>query len=138
MRTPVHQPFLGSKCNFNSNLKVTLNFTEHLSAIKADYPVDRFHMTSQRPYLCYENNDSVAMFVYKKITWELNSFHMLKLSFIPSNLQSCWPCDWKQSILIFNHFKPFEDIHNQTVLNEECCSVVKLRTALKWPIRQRG
>ena len=66
----MHQPFLGSKCNFNSNFKVT--FTEHLSAIKADYPVDRFHMTSQWPYLCYENNDSAAMLVYKKITWELS------------------------------------------------------------------
>ena len=44
-------------------------------------------MTSRRPYLCT-----------KKILWELNSFHMLELSFIPSNLQSCWPCDWKRSM----------------------------------------
>ena len=49
--------------------------------------IDRFHMTSRRPYLCT-----------KKILWELNSFHMLKLYFIPSNLQSCWPRDWKRSI----------------------------------------
>ena len=46
-----------------------------------------FHMTSRRPCLCT-----------KKILWELNSFHMLKLYFIPSNLQSCWPRDWKRSI----------------------------------------
>ena len=49
--------------------------------------IDRFHMTSRRPYLCT-----------KKILWELNSFHLLKLYFIPSNLQSCWPRDWKRSI----------------------------------------
>ena len=39
---------------------------------------------------------------------------------------------------IFNHFKPFEDIQNQRVLNKECCGIVKLGTALKWPTRQRG
>ena len=49
--------------------------------------IDRFHMTSRRPYLCT-----------KKILWELNSFHMSKLYFIPSNFQSCWPRDWKRSI----------------------------------------
>ena len=39
---------------------------------------------------CFQNNESAAMFVYeKKIVWELHSFHMLKLSFIPSILQSC-------------------------------------------------
>ena len=41
---------------------------------------------NRRPCLC------------EKILWELHSFHMLKLSFIPSNLQSCWPSDWKGSI----------------------------------------
>ena len=35
----------------------------------------------------------------KKILWDSNSFHILKLSFIPSNLQSCWPRDWKRSII---------------------------------------
>ena len=44
-------------------------------------------MTSRPPYLCTKN-----------IPWELNSFHMLKLSFIPSILQSCWPRDWKRCI----------------------------------------
>ena len=31
-----------------------------------------------RPYVCT-----------KKVLWEMNSLHMLKLSFTPSNLQSC-------------------------------------------------
>ena len=37
-------------------------------------------------HICVQNNESAAMFVYKKkILWELNSFHMLKLPFMPSN-----------------------------------------------------
>ena len=44
-------------------------------------------MTSRRPCLCT-----------KKILWELNSFHLLKLYFIPSNLENCRPRDWKRSI----------------------------------------
>ena len=59
--------------------------------------IDRFHMTS-RGHICVQNNESAAIFVYKKNLWELNSFHMLKLSFIPSNFQSCWPRDWKRAI----------------------------------------
>ena len=49
--------------------------------------ITRFHMSLRLPCLCT-----------KKILWELNSFHMLKLYFIPSNFQSCWPRDWKRSI----------------------------------------
>ena len=55
-------------------------------------------MTSRRPYWCTKQWIGGHVCVQKKILWELNSFHMLKLSFIPSNLQSCWPCDWKRSI----------------------------------------
>ena len=55
-------------------------------------------MTSRRPYLWTKQWIGGHVCVQKKILWELNSFHMLKLSFIPSNLQSCWPCDWKRSI----------------------------------------
>ena len=40
----------------------------------------------------------------KKILWELNSFHMLKLSFIPSNLQSCWPPDRKRSKQLYMYY----------------------------------
>ena len=50
------------------------------------------------PCICTSHDVTTAMFVYKKFLWELDSFHKLKLSFIPSNLQSCWPLDWKRSI----------------------------------------
>jgi len=57
----------------------------------------------------FSHDVTTAIFVYKTmnrwpclctktIPWELNSFHMLKLPFISSNLQSRWPCDWKRSI----------------------------------------
>ena len=42
-------------------------------------------------HICVQNNESAAMFVHQKILWELYSFHMLKLTFIPSNLPSYWP-----------------------------------------------
>ena len=55
-------------------------------------------MTSRRPYLWTKQWIGGHVCTQKKILWELNSYHMLKLSFIPSNLQSCWPRDWKRSI----------------------------------------
>ena len=60
-------------------------------------------------YRSFSHDFTAAIFVYKtmnrrpclctkKILGELNSFDMLKLSFIPSNLLSCWLRDWKRSI----------------------------------------
>ena len=34
----------------------------------------------------------------KPILWELNSFLMQTLSFVPINLHGCWPREWKHSI----------------------------------------
>ena len=61
------------------------------------------------PYRSFSHDVTAAIFVYKtmnrrqhlctkKVLWEMNSLHMLKLSFTPSNSQSCWPRDWKRSI----------------------------------------
>ena len=97
LKKRLHEIF---ECSFLINFDVftsIIGFEAYSPNVKAKYEfdvsscsicrIDRFHMTSRRPYLCT-----------KKILWELNSFHMLKLSFIPSNLQSCWPRDWKRSI----------------------------------------
>jgi len=46
-------------------------------------------MTSRRPYWCP-----------KPILWELNTFLMQTLSFVPIKLHRCWPCEWKHSIYI--------------------------------------
>ena len=63
-------------------------------------PVHRPDLFSFLTNRSFSHDVTAAIFVYKtmnrrpclctkKILWELNSFHMLKLSFIPSNLQSC-------------------------------------------------
>ena len=47
------------------------------------YSIECFHMTSRRPCWCP-----------KPILWELNSFLMQTLSFVPINLHKCWPREW--------------------------------------------
>ena len=71
-------------------------------------------------YRLFSHDVTAAIFVYKTmnrqpclctktILWKLISFHMLKLSFVPSNyLQSCWPRDWKRSIEWFSPSGFFE------------------------------
>ena len=48
------------------------------------YSIECFHMTSRRPCWCP-----------KPVPWELNSFRMQTLSFVPINLLRCWPREWK-------------------------------------------
>ena len=48
--------------------------------------LERFRMTSRRPYWCS-----------KPILWELNSFLMQKRSFVPINLNRCWSRECKRS-----------------------------------------
>ena len=47
----------------------------------------------------YKTMNRLSCLYTKKIPWDSNSFCILKLSCIPSNLQSCWPRDWKRSII---------------------------------------
>ena len=79
----------------------------------------RFDMTSRRLYLCTKQWIGGHVCVQKKILWELNSFHMLKLSFIPSNLQSscCWPRDWKRSMK--------QPLFKNTVLPPKVCMTIE-------------
>ena len=58
------------------------------------YPliIECFHLTSRRPCWCP-----------KPILWELNSFLMQTLSFVPINLHRCWPREWKHSIFLHTH-----------------------------------
>ena len=53
---------------------------------KSLHAIECFHMTSRRPHCCP-----------KPIHWELNSFLMQTLSFVPINLHRCWPREWKRS-----------------------------------------
>ena len=49
--------------------------------------IECFHMTSRRPCWCP-----------KPVHYDLNSFLMQTLSFVPITLYRCWPREWKHSI----------------------------------------
>ena len=57
-----------------------------------------FHMTSRRPYWCPKTMKRRPCWCPKPVLWELNSFLMQTLSFVPINLHICWPREWKHSI----------------------------------------
>ena len=60
--------------------------------------IECFHMTSWRPYWCPKTTKRRPCWCPKPVLWELNSFLMQTLSFVPINLNRCWPCEWKHSI----------------------------------------
>ena len=57
-----------------------------------------FHMTSLRPYWCPKTMKRRPCWCPKPVLWELNSFLMQTLSFVPINLYRCWPREWKHSV----------------------------------------
>ena len=61
-------------------------------------------MTSRWPYWCPKTMKRRSCWCPKPVPWELNSFLMQTLSFVPINLHRCWPCEWKRSI---DHEQPF-------------------------------
>ena len=60
--------------------------------------IECFHMTSRRPYWYPKTMKRRPCWCPKPILWELNSFLMQTLSFVPTNLHRCWPREWKYSI----------------------------------------
>ena len=69
------------------------------SLLITDTGIECFHMTSRRPYWCPKTMKQRPCWCPKLIFWELNSFLMQTLSFVPINLHRCWPREWKHSIL---------------------------------------
>ena len=61
-------------------------------------PMECFHMTSRRPYWCPKTMKRRPCWCPKPVLWELNSFLMQTLSFVPINLHILWPREWKHSI----------------------------------------
>ena len=55
-------------------------------------------MTSRRPYWCPKTMKRRPCWCPKPVLWELTSFLMQTLSFVPINLHRCWPREWKHSI----------------------------------------
>ena len=68
----------------------------------------------------YKTMDRRLCLCTNKILWEMNSFHMLKPSFIPSNLQSCWPRDWKRSIRIAQMHRHTFDFSQESTNGSAC------------------
>ena len=60
--------------------------------------IECFHMTSRRPYWCPKTMKRRPCWCPKPVLWELNSFLMQTLSFVPVSLHRCWPREWKHSI----------------------------------------
>ena len=60
--------------------------------------IECFHMTSWRPYWCPKTMKRRPCWCPKPVLWELNSFLMQTLSFVPINLHRCWRREWKHSI----------------------------------------
>ena len=54
-------------------------------------PIERFHMTSRRPYWCSKTMKRRSCWCTKTILWELNSFLTKTFSFVSINLHRCWP-----------------------------------------------
>ena len=75
--------------------------------------IECFHMTSRRPYWCPKTMKRRSCWCPKPVLWELNSFLMQTLSFVPNNLHRCWPLEWKHSIFTF-----FGEERNVFVLQE--------------------
>ena len=77
---------------FSQQRIINRSFSHDVTAAKFVYKT-----MNGRPSVCTKQWMGGQVCVQKNILWALNS-DMLKLSFIPSNLQSCWPRDWKRSI----------------------------------------
>ena len=59
--------------------------------------IERFHMTSRRPYRCSETIKRRPCWCSKPILWELICF-LMSLSFVPINLHRCYSREWERSI----------------------------------------
>ena len=71
------------------------------AALRCHIYIVCFHMTSWPPYLCPKTMQRRPCLCPKPVQWELNSFVMQTLSFVPINLHRCWPLEWKHRIYIF-------------------------------------
>ena len=84
-----------------------------LTGNPAGFGIECFHMTSRRPYWCPKTVKRRPCWCPKPILWELNSFLMQTLSFVPINLHRCWPREWKHSIPFRHLNDPFPKHENK-------------------------
>ena len=77
--------------------------------------IECFHMTSRRPYWCPKTMKRRPCWCPKPVLWDLNSFLMQTLSFVPINLHRCWPREWKRSI-VFDRVGQIEETKNDSAM----------------------
>ena len=62
--------------------------------VDSRFHIERFHMASLRPYWSPKTMKRRPCWCPKPILWELNSFLMQTIFFVPINLHRCW-LRWK-------------------------------------------
>ena len=88
-------------------------------------PAEPCKFLSTAIYRVFSNDVTEAILVFKTmkwrpcwcpkpILWELNSFLMQTLSFVPINLHRCWPREWKHSITVFARFR-VNELHRSKI-----------------------
>ena len=70
-----------------------------------------------RFYRVFSHDVTAAILVSQQILWELNSFLMQMLTFVPINLDRWWPRDWKRSIGCLNKLKYYRELRFKRWLN---------------------
>ena len=83
-------PFKSLRCCLRSDKLLNCHMFEN--------SIESFHMTSRRPFWCPKTMKRRPCWCSKPILWELNSFLMQTLSFVPKHLHKCWAREWKHSI----------------------------------------
>ena len=78
-------------CTLNAFSSQTLYPWVPFPSLLAKAKIECFHMTSRRPYWCPKTIKRRPCWCSKPVLWELNSFLMQTLSFVPTNLHRCWP-----------------------------------------------
>ena len=87
--------FLTTSCCLKAMTPVIWNVSKTLITDSSSaLLIECFHMTSRQPYLKRR-----PYWCPKPVLWELNSFLMQTLSFVPINLHRCWPREWKHSFV---------------------------------------
>ena len=84
--------------------------------------IESFHMTSRWPYHCPKTMKRRPCWCPKPVLWELNSFLMQPLSFVPVNLHICWRREWKHSIVLVKvYIKDLQQCIISAVLAFQSC-----------------
>ena len=86
------------------------------STLSIAWSIECFYVMSWRPYWCPKTMEQRPCWCAKPVLWELSSFVMQTLSFVPITLHRCWPREWKHTIVLLMSSLSFCSISLSTVL----------------------